>query len=89
MYYNKLVTYPTQPTMRQIFSLSLPAGNVRQIKYLAKKRGFSSVSAYVHSLLQADEQLISETELLEFAREARQEYRRGQSIQGSSIADLI
>lgn len=75
--------------MRQVLSLSLPITDVRQIKTLAKKRGYSSVSAYVKYLLKADEDLISETELLKTARKTRKEYRAGKSIKARSLADLV
>ena len=75
--------------MRQVLSLSMPTADVRQIKNFAKKRGYSSVSSYVKYLLKVDEDLISETELLKMAREARKEYRAGKSIKAKSLADLV
>ncbi|TSC84356.1 MAG: Uncharacterized protein G01um101413_651 [Parcubacteria group bacterium Gr01-1014_13] len=75
--------------MRQVLSLSLPITDVRQIKTFAKKRGYSSVSSYVKYLLKADEDLISETELLKTVKHARKEYRAGKSIKAKSLADLV
>lgn len=75
--------------MRQVLSLSLPATDVQHIKSLAKKRGFESLSTYVKYLFKADEDLISESDLLTAWQEARKEYRAGKSIQANSIADLI
>lgn len=75
--------------MRQVLSLSLPTTDVRQVKILAKKRGYNSVSSYVKYLLKADKDLISETELLKTIREARKEYRVGKSIKAKSLADLV
>lgn len=75
--------------MRQVLSLSLPTTEVRQIKILAKKRGYDTVSAYVKCLLQADENLISETELLKTARAARREYRAGKSLKAKSLMGLL
>ena len=75
--------------MRQVLSLSLPANTVRQIKNSAKKRGYSSLSAYVKYLFKADEDLISESALLKRAREARKEYRAGKSIKANSLAELV
>ena len=75
--------------MRQVFSLSFPATDVRQIKKTAQKRGYSSVSSYVNYLFKNDENLISEAELLKSARAARKEYRAGKSIKAKSLADLV
>lgn len=75
--------------MRQVLSLSLPTTDVRQIKNFAKKRGYSSVSSYVKYLLKADDDLISETELLKTVKHARKEYRAGKSIKAKSLADLV
>ena len=75
--------------MRQVLSLSLPTTDVRQVKTLARKRGYSSVSSYVKYLLKADEDLISETDLLKTVRQARKEYRAGKSIKAKSLADLV
>ncbi len=75
--------------MRQVLSLSLPATKARTLKTLAKKRGFWSVSAYILNLFEADKDLISETELLKTAQEARKEYQEGRSIKAKSMADLI
>ncbi len=75
--------------MRQVVSLSLPTTEVKQIKYIANKRGYASVSSYVKYLLEADKDLISETELLQATSRARKEYNNGQSIKAKSIADLL
>ena len=75
--------------MRQILSLSLPAGDVKEMKHLAHKRGYESVSAYIKYLLKADEDLISEAELLKTVQSARHEYRLGKSVKAHSIADLL
>jgi len=75
--------------MRQVVSLSLQSAEAWQIKKIAQKRGFGSVSSYVSYLLKADENLISETELLKTARASRAEYRVGKSIRAKSLADLV
>ncbi|MDD4477197.1 MAG: hypothetical protein PHY40_03505 [Patescibacteria group bacterium] len=75
--------------MRQVVSLSLQSAEARQIKKIAQKRGFGSVSSYVNYLLKADENLISETELLKTVRASRAEYRVGKSIKAKSLADLV
>lgn len=91
-YYNCntiIVSFNIIVCMRKVLSLSLPTTTVRQIRILAKKRGYHSVSSYVRHLFKADEDLISETELLKTARQARQEYRAGKSIKAKSLADLV
>lgn len=75
--------------MRQVMSLSLPAAEAKQIKQIAKKRGYVSVSSYVNYLFKADKDSISEAELLKDVREARKEYRAGKSIKAKTLADLI
>ncbi|MEK7213387.1 MAG: hypothetical protein AAB678_03060 [Patescibacteria group bacterium] len=75
--------------MRQVLSLSLPAVNVRQIKTLTKKHGYSSVSSYIKYLIKENANLISEDELLKAARAARQEYCAGKSLKAASLADLV
>lgn len=75
--------------MRQVLSLSLPITAVRQIKKIAHQRGYNSVSSYIGELFKADENLISETELLKTVRAARKEYRTGKSIRAKSLADLV
>lgn len=75
--------------MRQVLSLSLPATDVRQIKKFAQKRGYQSVSSYMSHLFKADEDLISEMELLKTARAARKEYRTGRSLKAKSLLDLV
>ncbi|OGH69454.1 MAG: hypothetical protein A2754_00880 [Candidatus Magasanikbacteria bacterium RIFCSPHIGHO2_01_FULL_47_8] len=75
--------------MRQVLSLSLPATDVRQIKNITKKRGYSSVSSYIKYLFKEDSDLISEAELLKTTRAARKEYRAGKSVKAKSLADLV
>jgi len=70
-------------------SLSLPAVDAREMKQIAKKRGYASVSSYVKYLFQTDKDSISEAELLKNVCEARNEYRAGKSIKAKSLADLI
>ena len=75
--------------MRQIISLSLPTKQATLVRKLARDRGFKSVSNYLTHLIQTDEELISEAELLKSVREAREEYRKGQAIQASSLEELL
>jgi|AntAceMinimDraft_17_1070374.scaffolds.fasta_scaffold36179_2 Arc/MetJ-type ribon-helix-helix transcriptional regulator len=75
--------------MRQVLSLSFPEKTTKEVKILAKKRGFASLSSYIKYLVELDKDLISETELLKSIRESRKEYREGKSIKVESIAELI
>jgi hypothetical protein len=75
--------------MRQVLSLSLPQQTTKEIKKSAKQRGFDSVSGYVKYLFDLDKDLISETELLNSVKSARQEYKEGKVIKAKSLAELI
>ena len=75
--------------MRQILSLSLPQQDAKKIKTLSKKRGFTTVSSYIKYLIELDQNLISDTELLNSIREARKEYKAGKTIKTGSMADLV
>lgn len=75
--------------MRQILSLSLPQQATKKIKILSKKRGFASVSSYIKYLIDSDQDLISDTELLNSVQEARKEYQAGKTTKAKSIADLV
>jgi Arc/MetJ-type ribon-helix-helix transcriptional regulator len=75
--------------MRQVLSLSLPERSSEKIKELAQKRGFKSVSEYIKYLIDLDSNLISDTELLNSVKKAREEYKTGTTIKANSLADLI
>ena len=75
--------------MRQVLSISMPTTDIRQMKAIAKKRGYDSVSLYVKQLFKADEDLISEAELLQSVKTARREYRIGKAVRARSLADLV
>jgi len=75
--------------MRQVLSISLPSQTMATIKQKTKKRGFESVSEYIKHLLALDEDLISEEKLLKSVRQARVEYKNGQTIKANSIAELL
>jgi len=75
--------------MRQVLSLSLPQQSAKEIKSLAKKRGFSSVSGYIKYLAELDKDLISEEELLNSIKQSRREYKEEKTIKAKSIADLL
>ncbi len=75
--------------MRQVLSLSFPEKTTKEVKGLAKRRGFASLSSYIKYLIELDKDLISETELLGSIKEARKEYREGKSVKAKSIAELV
>ena len=75
--------------MRQVLSLSLPQNISKEVKDLAKKRGFTSISGYIKNLIENDKNLISEEELIDSITSARQEYKEGKTITGKSLADLL
>ncbi len=75
--------------MRQVLSLSLPEKSKMKIKKLSKKRGFKSISEYIKYLIDLDSNFISDTELLNSVKTARQEYKTGNTITANSIADLV
>jgi len=75
--------------MRQVLSLSLPPKATVEIKLLAKKRGFDSVSGYIQYLLVMDKDLISEEKLWCSVKKARQEYKTGKTVKAKSLADLV
>ncbi len=76
-------------TMRQVISLSLPTKTAKKIKEKSKQRGFKSVSGYVQSLIEDDQDLISEDELMEIIEAGEREYREGKAIKVNSLADLL
>ncbi len=75
--------------MRQVLSLSLPPQSNREIKNLAKKRGFTSVSGYIKYLIELDKNLISEEELLTSIKQSRKEYKAGKTVKAKSISELV
>ncbi len=75
--------------MREILTLSLPQKTKQLIKNRAKNKGFTSVSGYIKYLLSQDDDLISEKELLQSVKQARQDYKQGKTIKAKSIADLL
>lgn len=75
--------------MRQVISLSLPAKTAKKIKETSKQRGFKSVSGYVQSLIEEDQDLISEAELLKIIEEGEKDHREGKTMVLKSLADLL
>lgn len=75
--------------MRKVLSLSLPSAATKQIKQLAKRRGFASVSAYVKHLVELDKDLITEEELWKSVQQGEKEYKTGKTVCAKSMADLL
>lgn len=75
--------------MRQVLSLSLSEQSTKDIKKLSKKRGFKSVSEYIKYLVDLDSNLISDAELLNSVKSARQEYKSNETVTANSISDLV
>ena len=75
--------------MRTVLSISLPAREVTRVRSLAKKRGYQTTSSYIQHLLKADQEIISEAQLLKDIRQAHKEYRAGKSIKVKSLMDLV
>jgi len=75
--------------MRQVLSVSFPQHLVKEVKKIAKKRGFDSVSSYIKQLIEVDKGLIFETELLKTIKQSRQDHKAGKSLTANSISELI
>ena len=75
--------------MREILTLSLPPKTTQLIKKKAKNKGFSSVSGYIKYLIKMDDDVISADELLEMAKDARRDCKRGKLKKVNSLADLL
>ncbi|PJA47709.1 hypothetical protein CO172_00420 [Candidatus Uhrbacteria bacterium CG_4_9_14_3_um_filter_36_7] len=75
--------------MRQVISLSFPSKTTTEVKRLAKKRGFDSVSGYIQYLIKMDQDLISEESLWDDIKQARNEYKTGKVIKAKSLSELL
>ncbi|MBU1045516.1 ribbon-helix-helix domain-containing protein [Patescibacteria group bacterium] len=75
--------------MRQVISLSLPKDFTKEVKSLARKRGFSSVSSYIRRLVEIDKDLISERQLLNSVKIAEEEYKKGKAVTAKSLSELL
>lgn len=74
--------------MRQILSISMPGQLINEVKERIEVRGFKSVSDYIKFLIKADNDFISEEELLEDIKEARRDYKLGKLKVLKSLDDL-
>ncbi|HNY36128.1 MAG TPA: hypothetical protein PLD14_00305 [Candidatus Pacearchaeota archaeon] len=75
--------------MRKVLSISTTEAMEKKAKRNAKKNGFSNVSQYVNYLFSMNDDMISEEELLECSKRAREDYKKGKIIRAKSIADLV
>ena len=75
--------------MRKVLSISTTEIMEKKVKQNAKKNGFSNISAYVNYLFSMNDDMISEEELLEKSRMAREDYKKGNVIRAKSIVDLV
>ena len=78
----------TTNNMRSILTISLPKKDKDVLTRRAKKAG-KTVSAYIKSILDLEQNLISEDELVEICRQAQKEYDQGKAIKAKSLAELI
>ena len=75
--------------MRSVLSISIPPKKLASIKKRAKSEGMT-ISAYViHKIDEDIEHLITEEELLEYAKEAREDLRHGRVKKLRSPEDLL
>ena len=64
--------------MRSILNISLPEAKKKDILKRAKKSG-KSVSAYILTIFDLEQELISEDDLLVMAKKARAEHKAGKT----------
>jgi len=75
--------------MRTVLSLSLDNKIITKIKKQSSRFGFNSVSEYIRRLIESYDDIISEDELLAYAKQAEKEYRQGKTTKANSLADLL
>ncbi len=74
--------------MREVLSISVSKEEKKKILARAKKSG-KNVSAYILYALEVENDLISEDELLARWKRAQENYRKGDTKELSSLADLM
>jgi predicted DNA-binding protein len=77
-----------ETSMRSILTISLPAGKKALLTKRAKKAG-KTVSGYILSIIELEEQLISEDDLLAMAVRAEKDYRAGKTKILKSLNELM
>ena len=75
-------------TMRAILNVSLPPEKKKAIEERAKQAN-KTVSAYIIYAVELEQQMISEDELVEMAKEAQERYDRGEAKVLKSLEDLL
>lgn len=84
MYYIILM----ENAMRSILTISLPAGKKALLMKRARKAG-KTVSGYILSIIELEQQLISEDELLAICERGEKEHREGKTKLLKSLKDLM
>jgi Arc/MetJ-type ribon-helix-helix transcriptional regulator len=75
--------------MRDILTVSLPTDRLQWIKDIVKKRKFKSVSDYINFSIDQEQKMISEDQVLIFAKQAKKEYATGKTHSGLSALHKI
>jgi len=75
--------------MRNILTVSLPTDRLSLIKDIVKKRKFNSVSEYINFSIDQEQKMISEDQVVTFAKQAKKEYRAGKTHSGLSALQKI
>lgn len=75
-------------TMRSILTISLPQKDKEDLLRRAKKAG-KTVSAYIKSIIDLEQNMISEDELLAMSKTAMKEYKSGKTKTLTSLKDLM
>lgn len=74
--------------MRSILSLSIPQKERKELEERAKKAN-KTLSAYVLDSLALIQEMISDEELLQMAKQARRDYKTGKTKKLRSLEDLM
>lgn len=78
----------TTSIMRSILTISLPQKDKEKLLKRAKKAGMT-VSSYLKSVLDMEQNMISEDELAKIAKKAQKDYDEGKCVRAKSMADLL
>lgn len=75
--------------MRAIITISLPQQSSQLLKKRIKRRNFKGVSEYFRFLLDLDDDLITQDQVREYARQADRDYNKGILKRRSSLRELL
>lgn len=75
--------------MRDILTVSLPPARLQLIRDIVKKRKFKSVSDYINFSIDQEQRMISEDQVLVFAKQAKKEYASGKTHKGLDVLRKI